>query len=293
MSTNTIEAEVVTDDSPLILAGTGYSLAIAPSYQKKKDELLKHAGMIVTIKDPASDTAADIQIKALAAMRIEVEKSREAKKRPALDFGKLVDTTAKEFVSAITAEEDRVKKLRGDYAAAVLAERNRILREAEAKRQAEEKAKREAEAAAAKAEAERLAAEAAAEEARRKAEEDAFNAVSPEEEAAAAKAAEEAKAKSAALAAAEAARIAAEKAESDRKAAEVVVPEFVPEAPKGVKMVPEYEVLDLDKLYRHDAGLVTLTERRKEILAAIAAGMNGDTPPEIPGLRVFMKPQVR
>jgi hypothetical protein len=58
-------------------------------------------------------------------------------------------------------------------------------------------------------------------------------------------------------------------------------------------MVPDYEITDLDALYRHNAGLVTLTERRKDILEAIARGMIGDTPPEIPGLRVFMKPQVR
>lgn len=292
MNSTTIEAEV-TEDSPLILAGTGYSLAIAPSYQKKKDELLKHASLIVAINDGATDSAADIQIKALGAMRIEVEKSREAKKRPALDFGKLVDTTAKEFVAEILAEESRLKAERGTYAQAVIAERNRILREQEAARQAEEKARREAEAAeAARIEAARKADE-AAEAARRKAEEDAFNATSPEEEEAAVKAAAESKRKADEAARIEAERKEAARIEAEKKAAEVSVPTFIPEAPKGVKMVPEYELTDIDALYRHNAGLVTLTERRKEILDAIARGMIGNEPPEIPGLRVFMRPQVR
>jgi hypothetical protein len=94
-------------------------------------------------------------------------------------------------------------------------------------------------------------------------------------------------------AAKEAARVAAEKAEAERKASEVIVPEFVPEAPKGVKMVADFEVLDLDLLYRADCSLVKLEAKRAEILAAIARQTIGETLPTIPGLRVFLKPQVR
>lgn len=295
MSTTTIKTEVVTDDAkqPLILKGTGYGLEIAPAYQAQKTELLKHAALIVTIKDPTSDAAADQQLKKLAAMRIETEKARVTVKQPALDFGKTVDATAKTFAAEIIAEEDRLKKLRGSYAEAVLAERQRILKEAEEKRQAEEKARREAEAAAAKAEADRIAAEAVAEEARRKAEEAAFNATTPEEDAAAAEAAEAARKQAEEIAAKESARVAAEQAEAARKAAEVITPAFVPEAPKGVKMIADFDVTDLDLLYKHNCELVKMEPKRKEILDAIARGMNGDTPPTIPGLRVFMKPQVR
>jgi len=282
MSTATIEAEVVTDEpkQPLILKGSGYGLTISQSYQEKKAELLMASAQIVAINDTAADEAADAQIKQLAAMRIETEKARVTVKQPALDFGKLVDTEAKTFVQEIDAEEKRLKAARGTYAAAVLAERNRVLREAEEARQAQIKAAWEAE------EAKRLA-DAAADKARRDAEEAAFNAVSPEEEAEAARKAEEA-------AALEAKRIAEEQAEAARKAAlPVAAPTFVPEAPKGVKIVADYEVTALDALYRHNVALVSMEPRRKEILDAIARGTIGEGLPTIPGLRVFLKPHVR
>jgi hypothetical protein len=303
MSTTTIDAEVVTEaeakaKQPLILKGSGYGLEIGTSYLKQKAEILKHAALIVTINDPAADAAADNQIKKLAAMRIETEKARETVKRPALDFGKKVDATAKEFISAITDEENRLKKLRGGYGEAVLAERQRVLKEQEAQRQAEEKARLEVEAKeAARIEAARQAEE-AARIAREAAEQAAWEAVSPEEE-------EEAKSK-----ADEAQRIADEAAEAEKErlripaeeaarvaALPVAAPVFVPQAVKGVKMVPEFEVLDLDALYKNNPQLVTLTERRKEILDFIAAhkapGDSEDTLPMVPGLRVFLKPQVR
>jgi len=280
-------------EMPLILNGEGYGLEISQSYEELKAELLKDAARIVVITDAAADSAADIQLKKLAAMRIEVEKSRVKVKEPALQFGKMVDAKAKEFVTDITTEENRLKAERGSYAQLVIAERNRIIKEQEEKRMAEEKARREAEAAeAARIEAERKEAE-AAEAARRKAEEDAFNATTPEEEEAAEKAAAEAKRKADEAARLEAERKEAARIEAEKKAAEVSVPTFIPEAPKGVKMVADYEVENLDLLYRHNAGLVTLTERRKEILDAIARGMIGNEPPQIPGLRTFMRPQVR
>lgn len=285
-------------EMPLILNGEGYGLEISQSYEELKAELLKDAARIIAITDAAADSAADIQLKKLAAMRIEVEKSRVKVKEPALQFGKMVDAKAKEFVADITTEENRLKAERGTYAQAVLAERNRIIKEQEEKRMAEEKARREEEAKeaarieAARIEAERKEAE-AAEAARRKAEEDAFNATTPEEEAAAEKAAAEAKRKADEAARLEAERKEAARLEAEKKAAEVSVPTFIPEAPKGVKMVADYEITDIDALYRHNAGLVTLTERRKEILDAIARGMIGNEPPQIPGLRTFMRPQVR
>jgi hypothetical protein len=255
----------------LILAGSGYSLTVSESALAAKSELLKHAALILEVSDSVSSEAAGHQIKKLGQMRILTERSRNEVKAPVLAVGKRIDDLAKEFAIEITEEENRLKRLQGDYAAAVLAERNRVLREQEAQRQAEAKRLRDEEAKAAKIEADRIAAEQAA-----------WEADSPEDEAAAAKAVEDAKA-------AELKRL----EEAAKAQAAVVVPTFVPEAVKGVKMVADYVVEDLDQLYRHNAGLVTLTERRKDILDAIARGMIGDTPPIIPGLRVFMRPQVR
>jgi uncharacterized membrane protein YqiK len=260
-----------TNTEALILSGEGYNLEVAPDIIAQKATLIEHSALIVSVNDQSSSDAAGDQIKKLAAMRNMVEKSRTTVKAPVLAVGKRIDELAKEFQASITEEENRLKRLQGDYAAAVLAERNRILREQEAQRQAEEKARREAEAAAAKIEADRIAAEQAA-----------WEATTPEEEAAAVKAADEAKA-------AELKRL----EEAAKAQAVVTTPTFIPEAVKGVKMVADFEVTDIDSLYRHNAGLVTLTERRKEILDAIARQTIGETLPTIPGLRVFLKPQVR
>lgn len=266
---------IITEEpkQPLILTGDGYGLEIAPSYQEAKITLLKNAAVIVDISDPVGDAAADKQIKLLAAMRIDVEKSRTAVKRPALDFGNTVDAQAKSFVAEILIEEDRLKKARGSYSMAVIAERNRVLREMEAKRQ--EEARRLQEEENRRLEAERKV------EAERKAAEDAlWNAETPEEKEAAEKGVQAAESSAVEIAA------------TPEAVAAPLPTQFVPAAPKGVKMVPAYEVTDIHALYQHNTGLVTLSERRKEILEAIERGMVGDTPPHIPGLRIFMQPKV-
>jgi hypothetical protein len=272
----TIEAEIVpANTQPLILKGEGYGLEISPAYELKKTQLLNSAALIARVNNPDDDSVADTCIKSLAAMRIEVEKSRTAVKAPAIKFGKDVDEKAKSFSATIEAEETRLKKIRGDYATMVLKERQRVLAEMEAARQAEAKRIRDEEAAAAKIEAARIAAEQAA-----------FDATTPEEDAAATKAAEEAKA-------AELKRL-AEAAKIITAPATVA---FVPAAPKGVKMIADYVIEDLDAVYRANPQLVTLTERRKEILEFIAAHtpteLSDETLPSIPGLCVFLKAQVR
>ena len=270
-----IEAEIVPDNTqPLILTGQGYGLIISPAYEAKKSELLRSAELIAQVNNPEDDAVAAASLKSLAAMRIEVEKCRTSVKAPAIKFGKDVDEKAKSFSASLDAAETRLKQIRGDYAAAVLKERQRVLAEMEAARQAEAKRIREEEAAAAKIEAARIAAEQAA-----------WEATTPDEEAAAAKAAEEAKA-------AELKRL-----EASMVVAAIVPPTFIPAAPKGVKMIPDFEVTDLDALYQSNPQLVTLTERRKDILEFIAAhspaGVTDETLPSIPGLRVFLKAQVR
>lgn len=272
--TNTVE------NNMLILSGNGYSLIIAESAEAKKSELLKHSGLILEVNDPVSSEAAGNQIKKLAAMRNLTERSRTEVKAPVLAVGKRIDTLAADFQTELSAEESRLKRLQGDYAVRVERERQRVLAEMEAARQETARIERAAE-------AKRVGEAAAAEKARMEAEEAAWNATTPEEEAAAeeaAKIAEAVEAKRVADAAAEAARIAA---------LPVAAPVFVPEAPKGVKMVVNYRLTDIDALYRHNVGLVTLTERRKEILAAIAGQTIGETLPTIPGLEIFMEPQVR
>lgn len=233
------------DTKTLILAGEGYQLAIAPEAEQLKADLLTRASAITRVSGPDENEAARAEIKALAAMRNRVEKSRKAVKEPVLQVGRDIDAKAKDFVGAIEFEEKRISGLVGDYAAEVERERQRALREMEAKRQAEEKARREKEEAERKAEEARIAAEQAAWEAT--------------DEAQASKAAE-------------AARIAEEKnklaAEVAEKISDVVnVVGIIPAKAEGVKFTLDYEVSDITRLYHSRPEFVKLEPKRAEILA--------------------------
>lgn len=254
----------------LILSGSGYELSIAPEAEAQKLELIRDADLIAEVIDAASCDAARNQIKKLAAMRNLVEKSRKDVKEPVLAIGRDIDTKAKGFVGDIEARETRLTKLVGDYAAEVERERIRVAREMEEKRRREE-AERQ------RIEAERIAAERAAEEAKRKANE-AFLA----EDDSAAEAAE-AQRKEAEAAAAKA------REEAEAAKAMPAVPTFAPEKPAGVKFVPDFEVENIHALYAYSASLVSLEPKRSEILALIKQLTQGETLPEIPGLRVFAK----
>lgn len=130
--------------TPLILAGDGYQLTISAEAEQRKTELLAKAEAITTVTDNNQSERAQFQSRSLAAMRIEVEKSRKLVKEPVNRIGKMIDNAAADFLAEIVAEENRIKKLVGDHANEVLrikAEKERIEREAfEAARAAREAA---------------------------------------------------------------------------------------------------------------------------------------------------------
>jgi hypothetical protein len=261
-----------TENQTLILSGKGYELTVAPEAEAMKAELLKHASLVVEVSNESDSEAARSQIKKLAAMRNAVEKSRKIVKDPVLQVGKDIDAKASEFAADIHAEEKRITKLVEEHAAKAEAERQRIMREMEAKRREEERQAREAEAARAKAERE-------AEEARAKAE----AALWADDEDEAAKDAEAAR-----IAQEEAAKKAAEE-EAAREAVKPVL-ELVPAKATGVKFTYDFEVTDIHALYRYASSLVKMEAKRSKILEHLKELPTAD--PEIPGLRVFKKPVV-
>lgn len=133
-----------TEIMPLILAGDGYQLTISAEAEQRKAELLAKAEAITIVTDNDESAKAQFQTRSLAAMRIEVEKSRKLVKEPVNRIGKMIDNAAADFLAEIVAEENRIKKLVGDHANEVLrikAEKERIEREAfEAARAAREAA---------------------------------------------------------------------------------------------------------------------------------------------------------
>jgi len=134
---NTIE-----ETTTLILAGSGYELAIAPAAEKRKADLLEIATAVRHVRDNSESAEAQYHLRNLAAMRIEVEKSRKAIKEPVIRIGKLIESTAANFVAELVDEEKRIAKLVGDHAEEVArakAEAERVEREAfEAARAARE-----------------------------------------------------------------------------------------------------------------------------------------------------------
>lgn len=109
-----------TELMPLILAGDGYQLTIADEAIIRKAELLKHSAEITTVNDNDDSARAQFHTRHLAAMRIEVEKSRKLVKEPVNRIGKMIDQAAAEFLIDITAEEGRIKQLVGRHAEEVL-----------------------------------------------------------------------------------------------------------------------------------------------------------------------------
>lgn len=106
--------------TPLILAGDGYQLTISAEAEQRKAELLSKAEAITIVTDNDQSAKAQFQTRSLAAMRIEVEKSRKIVKEPVNRIGKMIDNAAADFLAEIVAEENRIKKLVGDHANEVM-----------------------------------------------------------------------------------------------------------------------------------------------------------------------------
>jgi hypothetical protein len=109
-----------TELMPLILAGDGYQLTIADEAIQRKAEILSASSTIQIVGDNDESATAQRHTRQLAAMRIEVEKSRKLVKEPVNRIGKMIDTAAAEFLIEINAEEGRIKRLIGNHAEEVL-----------------------------------------------------------------------------------------------------------------------------------------------------------------------------
>jgi len=105
---------------PLILAGDGYQLTISDEAIQRKAEMLSNSAVITAVGDNDESAVAQFHTRQLAAMRIEVEKSRKLVKEPVNRIGKMIDAAAAVFLIEINAEEGRIKRLIGNHAEEVL-----------------------------------------------------------------------------------------------------------------------------------------------------------------------------
>ncbi len=130
----------------LILLRNDASLAITvtPEALAKKEEAMESAGFVKAVFDAQSQemaVAAQTDCQRLISV---CEKSRQDVKKPVLDYGRLIDDTAKAFVDALKTEAMRLSKLIGDFqakeAARIRSEeaaRNESLLDIERQREAE------------------------------------------------------------------------------------------------------------------------------------------------------------
>jgi len=260
----------ITDTVEILkLEGTGYSLAVLPQTEEQKQGLITAAAAVTQVTNNDESGVAQFQIRNLAAFRIQVEKARVEAKKPILELGRKIDAAVADFVGLINSEGNRLKLMVGDHAKQVLEEKRKA--EAEERRKFEEaKRAKEAEEAAAR----------EVEEARKKA-------------ADAKSIADVIEAKRRERVAEQAARDAADTrmaANVDRFEASSVVAATKINA--GVRMVDDFEVEDLDALYKYNADMVAMSPRANEIKRLIGQFREAGKDPVIPGVRVFQKPAV-
>lgn len=204
-----------------------------------RNAALKEAGQIKAISTDEQFAEAGKSVVYLKGLAKSIEESRKAVKDPVLALCKRIDDAAKETTKPIEAEAMRLSALRGKYQADKeeaerkrLAEIQRLERE---KREAEEKAKREAEEALKKAESVEQAEEA--------------------------------------LQKADAAITETTKAvEAKIQAVAAPVPVSPKVAGLAIPKVWKFEVVDVEMLHKFNPQLVELTPRMAEIRKAINAG---------------------
>lgn len=157
--------------SAALIAVTGVDdvqIAIEPEVREQSHALLVEAGEILSVANNFDQESAAEVLARLQEMARGVERARKAVKDPVLDVGRRIDAIAGEFSGPIEAEADRIGRLIGAYRTSLQAEIAKREREEREKRQRliedanREKAKLDAEAAAAKTEEQRHEAEAKA-----------------------------------------------------------------------------------------------------------------------------------
>ena len=100
----------ITELMPLILAGDGYQLTISDEAIARKASILAKSESVTSVTSNDDSASAQRHTRALAAMRIEVEKSRKLVKEPVNRIGKMIDAAAAEFMVEITAEAERAER---------------------------------------------------------------------------------------------------------------------------------------------------------------------------------------
>lgn len=154
--------------SAALIAVTGVGdvqIAVEPEARERRDAVLAEAAEIASVSNNFDQEAAADVLARMQEMARGVERARKTVKEPLLDVGRRIDAVAREFSDMLDAEADRLGRLIGAYRQSLQAEIARKEQEEREKRQRliedanREKSRLDAEAAKAKTEAERQAVE--------------------------------------------------------------------------------------------------------------------------------------
>lgn len=230
------------------------TIKVAESAIKERDEAINEAAGVVKVSNEFNAGIATRARKRLYDLKKSMESARKLAKAPVLEFGRTIDSTAKEFSSDLDRELERIDRLISEYWQRVADEKA-----------AKERAAREA-AEKAEAEARRLAAEA------EKAEQ-------PTEEGNGER--RETSSFATIVKTTQAVTLAAD-ARAEAKELEKAKPsEAIAGSGMTVVSRKDFEVVDLAELAAKHPDLVTITVKRQAVLFAIKDGR------EISGIRVF------
>ena len=255
------------------------SVALVPDAITQRNVALFLASDVTTVDNPFDQDIAAEALRALRKIETGVESARVSVKKPVLDLGRQIDSLAADFTNPVMVECKRITALLSAYQTKVRMEAMSAERQRQAELARIESDRRAAEAAAQKRAGEILA---ALTEAKRQAD-------------AALRASTDAEAEKAAHASA----VAASKAEAQQqqqvlqaqadkvaREAQLKVLTITKPAPQSegmtVRQVWQFEVTDIDRLYRARPDLVSLEPRTREINSAMSKGFR-----ECPGLRIW------
>jgi hypothetical protein len=131
-------------DQLIIRDNQSLSVSFSPQADALKAEALEKSALICRVRNDEENATAVEALKAIKAVRQNVEASRTAVKAPFLDACRNIDKTAKDFDVPLAEEEMRLGRFCGDYAALLLAKqkaeeaaRIKALTEMEQRREAE------------------------------------------------------------------------------------------------------------------------------------------------------------
>jgi len=269
--------EVITEEKPLWLTGTGYTVVVSKDAETLKKKLIAAAKVVVGVSSTEVAELAKGHRDAINRVLIDVEKVRKQIKQPVLDKGKEIDRTAEYFTQDLNAEKFRLDKLIGDFALAQEKIRREAAERAAAQTAEAARLQREQEEAEARAERLRLGAEQAAAEAESRKERMAAEAAAKQAEAEAAKAMDLSYAAGAAgMAAHQSSLVVMDTAKV-----------------RGTSVAYDYEVTDLRLLYMSLPYLVELTPKRREILTLLSQQREKGLIPALPGLKIKEIPRIR